>query len=89
MPYLRQPRELGLPVTLDSGLLAFAQWLISQGIGVAVAVAVLWLVGRKVDQMTAQLVSLQLAIATLTALLDSHTPSNRLRDGFANDAIPK
>lgn len=64
-------------MNLDPSVLTFAQWLISQGIGVFVAVAVLWLVGRKVDQQNAQLAALTLAIGTLTALVDSHMPGTR------------
>lgn len=76
VPDLRPPRDVGLPMTLDSGLLAFAQWLISQGIGVAVAVAVLWLVGRKVDQQNGMLAELRTAVAQLTQAIADRFPKS-------------
>lgn len=62
-------------MTLDKSLLDFGQWLISQGIGVAVAIAVLWLVGRKVDQQNVILQELRAAIAVLTQAVNDHAPN--------------
>jgi outer membrane murein-binding lipoprotein Lpp len=59
-------------MSLDQATLTFAQWLISQGIGVAVAVAVLWLVGRKIDQQSSALGDLRTAIAQLTQAVSDH-----------------
>jgi outer membrane murein-binding lipoprotein Lpp len=53
-------------VSLDQATVTLVQWLVSQGIGVAVAVAVLWLVGRKIDQQSTTLTDLRAAIAQLT-----------------------
>jgi len=64
-------------VTFDAGTLGFVQWLISQGIGVAVAVVVLWLVGRKVDQQNGNIEQLTIAINALAALVQSHMPPGR------------
>lgn len=53
-------------MSLDQATVTLVQWLVSQGIGVAVAVAVLWLVGRKIDQQSTTLTDLRAAIAQLT-----------------------
>lgn len=56
-------------MTPTPGVLEFAQWLISQGIGVAVAVAVVWMVGRKIDQQNAQLAELRVAVTQLATII--------------------
>jgi hypothetical protein len=57
----------GSRVNLSPEVANLVQWVISQGIGVAVAVLVLYLVGLKVDKMNSTLVGLQL---TIQALID-------------------
>ena len=61
-------------MAFDPTLVAFAQWLISQGIGVTVAVCVLYLIGRKIDQQNGQLDALTVAITKLSTLVESHWP---------------
>lgn len=55
-------------------VVAFLQWIINQGLGVAVALGVLYLVGRKVDQQNQELAKLTLAITRLSVLVESHMP---------------
>lgn len=67
-------------MTLDKPLVELIQWMVSQGIGVAVAVAVLWLVGRKVDQQNTLLVQLDASIGKLTQAVSDHAQGRQSRD---------
>jgi len=60
-------------MVIEPGTASLIQWILSQGIGVAVAVAVIWLVGRKVDQQNSLVTRLEAAIQGLTEAVRAHT----------------
>ena len=59
-------------MVIEPGTAAFLQWLISQGVGVAVAALVIWIVGRKIDQQNALIQQLLVRLQELADAIHNH-----------------